>query len=411
MVDQVDGAAGRAEPDRHRQDLADVRVEAAPHRSFKLSTDPQFIDKVRDVVGLYLNPPDAAVVLCVDERTQVQALDRTAPILPMLPGVPARRSHDYVRNGTSDLPNVASGEVITKMTDQHRAVEFRKFLNLIDRSVPDDLAVHVICDNASTHKTPEIERWLARHRRFTVHYTPTYSSWLNQVERWFSELTTKKLRRSTHHSSPTPTPRHHRLGRALERQPTPLHLAQDRRQDPRQPRQLSPTNQRLTTLGRRRRGPPGRRLVYRADRRRRPSRARQRARNNTAETCGSSDFRRCRAARWPARSGASPRRNPTPGPRDRRSSDTLNSHPDRCKEWRRETPVAVRSGLRTSPRTATLALRTADRELNPHRGSPVLTCGFMPLVGVQLGVGGPTPHRTTRAEPPAALLERWFIAA
>ncbi len=174
-----------------------------PHRveDFKLSTDPQFIDKVRDIVGLYLNPPDAAIVLCVDEKTQVQALDRTAPILPMLPGVPQRRSHDYVRNGTADLYaalDVASGQVITKMTDQHRAVEFRSFLNLINRSVPDHLAVHVICDNASTHKAPEIQRWLARHRRFTMHYTPTYSSWLNQVERWFAELTTKKLRRATH---------------------------------------------------------------------------------------------------------------------------------------------------------------------------------------------------------------------
>jgi transposase len=176
-----------------------------PHRveDFKLSTDPQFIDKVRDVVGLYLNPPDAAVVLCVDEKTQVQALDRTAPVLPMLPGTPARRTHTYVRNGTSDLYaalDVASGKVLTHMTDQHRAVEFRAFLNLIDRTVPDELAVHVVCDNASTHKAPEIQRWLKRHRRFTLHYTPTYSSWLNQVERWFSELTTKKLRRSTHRS-------------------------------------------------------------------------------------------------------------------------------------------------------------------------------------------------------------------
>ena len=174
-----------------------------PHRieDFKLSTDPQFVDKVRDVVGLYLNPPDAAVVLCVDEKTQVQALDRTAPVLPMLPGTPARQSYTYVRNGTCDLSaalDVASGKVITTMTDQHRAVEFRAFLNLIDHSVPDGLAVHVICDNASTHKAPEIQRWLKRHRRFTLHYTPTYSSWLNQVERWFSELTTKKLRRSTH---------------------------------------------------------------------------------------------------------------------------------------------------------------------------------------------------------------------
>jgi transposase len=176
-----------------------------PHRidDFKLSTDPQFIDKVRDVVGLYLNPPDAAVVLCVDEKTQVQALDRTAPVLPMLPGTPARQSYTYVRNGTSDLYaalDIASGKVLTQMTDQHRAIEFRAFLNLIDKSVPADLSVHVICDNASTHKAPEIVRWLKRHRRFTLHYTPTYSSWLNQVERWFSELTTKKLRRGTHHS-------------------------------------------------------------------------------------------------------------------------------------------------------------------------------------------------------------------
>jgi transposase len=130
-----------------------------PHRieDFKLSTDPQFIDKVRDVVGLYLNPPDAAVVLCVDEKTQVQALDRTAPVLPMLPGIPARQSYTYIRNGTSDLYaalDVASGKVITQMTDQHRAVEFRAFLNLIDKSVPADLSVHVICDNASTHRPP-----------------------------------------------------------------------------------------------------------------------------------------------------------------------------------------------------------------------------------------------------------------
>jgi transposase len=180
--------------------------ECRPMRSSISYQQPSTVPgeaQVRDVVGLYLNPPDAAVVLCVDEKTQVQALDRTAPILPMLPGTPARRSHDYVRNGTADLYaalDVASGKVVTQMTDQHRAVEFRRFLNLINRNVPDHLAVHVICDNASTHKAPEIVRWLARHRRFTIHYTPTYSSWLNQVERWFSELTTKKLRRSTHHS-------------------------------------------------------------------------------------------------------------------------------------------------------------------------------------------------------------------
>lgn len=170
---------------------------------FKLSPDPQFIDKVRDVVGLYLNPPDAAVVLCVDEKTQVQALDRTAPVLPLLPGVPERRTHDYVRNGTTNLYaalDVASGNVIVDMAPRHRAEEFRRFLNLIDKSVPDHLAVHVVLDNVSTHKTPSIQRWLLRHPRFTFHFTPTYSSWMNLVERWFAELTNKWLRRSTHRS-------------------------------------------------------------------------------------------------------------------------------------------------------------------------------------------------------------------
>lgn len=171
---------------------------------FKLSPDPQFIDKVRDVVGLYLNPPDAAVVLCVDEKTQVQALDRTAPILPLMPGVPARRTHDYLRNGTTNLYaalDIASGNVIADMTDRHRAAEFQRFLNLINRQVPDDLDIHVILDNVSTHKTPAIKRWLARHPRVTLHFTPTYSSWLNLVERWFAELTNRWLRRGTHRST------------------------------------------------------------------------------------------------------------------------------------------------------------------------------------------------------------------
>jgi len=176
-----------------------------PHRTedFKLSPDPQFIDKVRDIVGLYLNPPDAAVVLCVDEKTQVQALDRTAPVLPLMPGVPERRTHDYKRNGTTNLYaalDVASGNVITNMTARHRAEEFRKFLNIIDKEVPDHLDVHIVLDNVSTHKTPAIQRWLKRHPRFTFHFTPTYSSWLNLVERWFAELTTKWLRRGTHRS-------------------------------------------------------------------------------------------------------------------------------------------------------------------------------------------------------------------
>ena len=176
-----------------------------PHRTeaFKLSPDPQFIEKVRDIVGLYLNPPDAAVVLCVDEKSQIQALDRTAPVLPLMPGVPERRSHDYVRYGTTNLYaalDVASGQVITEMTPRHRAEEFRRFLNLIDASVPDGLDVHVVLDNSSTHKTPAIQRWLVRHPRFTLHFTPTYSSWLNLVERWFAELTTKWIKRSSHRS-------------------------------------------------------------------------------------------------------------------------------------------------------------------------------------------------------------------
>jgi transposase len=176
-----------------------------PHQveTFKLSPDPQFIDKVRDIVGLYLNPPEAAVVLCVDEKSQIQALDRSAPVLPLLPGVPARQTHDYVRNGTTNLYaalDVASGQVLEQMTPRHRAEEFRRFLNLIDASVPAELDVHVVLDNSSTHKTPSIQRWLLRHPRFTLHFTPTYSSWLNLVERWFAELTSKWIKRSAHRS-------------------------------------------------------------------------------------------------------------------------------------------------------------------------------------------------------------------
>jgi transposase len=171
--------------------------------TFKLSTDPQFIDKVRDVVGLYLNPPEAAMVLCVDEKTQVQALDRTAPILPLLPGTPSRQSHDYTRHGTTNLYaalDVASGKVISQLTARHRAIEFKRFLAMVDAQVPAGLDVHVICDNSSTHKTPAIQRWLLAHPRVHLHFTPTYSSWLNLVERWFAELTSKWLKRGTHRS-------------------------------------------------------------------------------------------------------------------------------------------------------------------------------------------------------------------
>src|SRR5882757_650964 len=170
-----------------------------PHRqeTWKLSKDPLFIDKVRDVVGLYLDPPERAVVLCVDEKSQIQALDRSAPILPMLPGVPQRATHDYRRAGTSSLYaalDIATGKVIGRLHARHRAVEFKKFLQTIDRVVPDDLDAHVALDNSSTHKTPAIRKWLAAHPRFVLHFTPTSSSWLNLVERWFAELTTKKLR-------------------------------------------------------------------------------------------------------------------------------------------------------------------------------------------------------------------------
>ena len=176
-----------------------------PHRqeTWKLSKDPQFIDKVRDVVGLYLNPPERAVVLCVDEKSQIQALDRTAPILPMLPGTPERATHDYKRSGTSSLYaalDIATGKVIGSLHSRHRAIEFKKFLQTLDHEVPTELDVHVILDNSSTHKTPAIQKWLAAHPRFVLHFTPTSSSWLNLVERWFAELTNKKLRRGTHRS-------------------------------------------------------------------------------------------------------------------------------------------------------------------------------------------------------------------
>ncbi|MBK5334064.1 MAG: IS630 family transposase [Ilumatobacteraceae bacterium] len=171
--------------------------------TFKLSEDPMFVEKVRDVVGLYINPPEHAVVLCVDEKTSIQALDRTQPSLPMRPGQIERRTHDYVRHGVTDLfaaLNLATGQVTHQTRSRHRAIEFRKFLDAIDDAVPAELDVHVVLDNSSTHKTPAIHRWLLRHPRFTFHFTPTSSSWLNLVERWFAELTRKLLQRSAHRS-------------------------------------------------------------------------------------------------------------------------------------------------------------------------------------------------------------------
>jgi transposase len=177
-----------------------------PHRTetFKLSKDPLFIEKVRDIVGLYLNPPDRALVLCVDEKSQIQALDRTQPLLPMRPGQVARRTPDYVRHGTTSLfaaLDAKSGKIIGQLHRRHRAIEFRKFLATIDAAVPAELGVHLILDNYGTHKTPRIHRWLARRPRFHLHFTPTSSSWLNLVERWFALLTDKQIKRGAHRST------------------------------------------------------------------------------------------------------------------------------------------------------------------------------------------------------------------
>src|SRR5215218_519789 len=179
--------------------------ELKPHRTdtFKLSNDPLFVEKVFDVVGLYLPPPEGAVVLSVDEKSQVQALARSQPAFPMMPGMPERRTHDYVRHGTTSLFaafNTADGTVISSLHRRHRAVEFRKFLTKIDAQVPEHLEVHLVCDNYGTHKTPTVTAWLQRHPRFHMHFTPTYSSWINQVERFFAYVTTDLLQRSDHRS-------------------------------------------------------------------------------------------------------------------------------------------------------------------------------------------------------------------
>lgn len=177
-----------------------------PHRSetFKLPTDPLFIEKVRDIVGLYLNPPDRALLLCVDEKSQIQALDRKQPILPMRPGQIERRTHDYSRHGTTSLfaaLNVKTGEVIGQCHRRHRVIEFRKFLDRIDSSVPESLDIHLILDNYGTHKTPAIRAWLAKRPRYHVHFSPTGASWLDMVERWFAALTERQIRRGAHRST------------------------------------------------------------------------------------------------------------------------------------------------------------------------------------------------------------------
>lgn len=171
--------------------------------TFKLSKDPMFIEKVRDIVGLYMNPPEKAVVLCVDEKSQVQALDRTQPLLPMSPGYPERKSHDYVRNGTTSLfaaLDVATGNVVGKCHHQHRHQEFLKFLKTIEANVPEGLDVHLVMDNYGTHKTPKIKNGLARRPHWHVHFTPTSASWLNQVERFFAQITNRRIRRGVFRS-------------------------------------------------------------------------------------------------------------------------------------------------------------------------------------------------------------------
>jgi transposase len=177
-------------------------ADLKPHRiqTFKISNDPQFAEKVIDVVGLYMNPPDNAIVLSVDEKTQIQALDRTQPMLPLKPGLPERRTHDYVRNGTTSLYaafNILTGEVIGRVTERHRAKEFLEFMRQVERSTPKDLDLHVILDNSSTHKTEDVKKWLAKHPRIILHFTPTSASWLNAVEGWFAQLERRALYRGT----------------------------------------------------------------------------------------------------------------------------------------------------------------------------------------------------------------------
>jgi len=177
-----------------------------PHlvETFKVSRDPNFVEKFEDIVGLYMAPPLKAMVLCVDEKSQIQALDRTQPILPLAPGIPERRTHDYMRHGTTTLfaaLDIATGEVIGQLHRRHRSTEFLQFLRTIEANVPAQLDVHLVMDNYGTHKTSTIRNWFARHPRFQVHFTPTSASWLNQVERWFATLTEKQIRRGTHRST------------------------------------------------------------------------------------------------------------------------------------------------------------------------------------------------------------------
>jgi transposase len=200
----LDGQGDGDEPVGGRAYLEAFALQPHLVETFKLSKDPLFIDKVRDIVGLYLAPPDRALVLCVDEKSQIQALDRGAPVLPLRPGQPERRTHDYVRHGTTTLfaaLDVKTGTVIGECHARHRAIDFRRFLDTIDAAVPPASEVHLILDNYATHKTAAIRRWLAKRPRYHVHFTPTSASWLNLVERWFVELTDKQIRRGVHRST------------------------------------------------------------------------------------------------------------------------------------------------------------------------------------------------------------------
>ena len=194
----LDGARSGHEPIWSKHHLQPLRVE-----SFKFSTDPEFVAKVRDIVGLYLNPPEKAIVLSVDEKSQIQALDRTQPILPLRPGLPERQTHAYERHGTTTLfaaLDVAAGKVIGQCQPRHRHQEFLRFLDKIEAATPAKLSVHLILDNYGTHKHPDVKKWFAEHDRYRVHFTPTSASWLNQVERWFAEITRKRIRRATFRS-------------------------------------------------------------------------------------------------------------------------------------------------------------------------------------------------------------------
>jgi transposase len=198
-----------------------------PHRveTFKLSRDPQFVTKLRDIVGLYLHPPDKALVLCVDEKSQIQALDRTQPVLPLRPGIPARQTHDYVRHGTTTLfaaLNVLDGKVIGTCLPRHRHTEFIAFLERLDRETPKRRALHLIVDNYGTHKHPAVRAWLAAHPRFHLHFTPTGASWLNLVERWFAEITRQRIRRGTFRSVPELTRAIHAYLRDHNQNPRPF---------------------------------------------------------------------------------------------------------------------------------------------------------------------------------------------